>query len=365
MTQHQLFITAFFVVLLILLYQMAIIFAPFLVPVLWAIIIARMSNALYLKLVHLLRGRETLAASLLTFATMFLVVFPIVWLTFVLVQETVIAYRSVEVWVRADGLQQLPGYLGKIPLAGPFIQEQLRTFVVEGSGYEGSIVEGTKTVGAFVLGQMSGLARDAFSVAIDFSIMLFALFFFYKDGGHLFRRLYHLLPLEERHKEKVFVRLDNTMKAVVRGVLVTALMQGVLAAVAYLALGVPFVLVLASITALFSLLPIGGTALVWLPVAGYLFWSGPIWKAIAMVAWGSLVVVGVVDNFFKPLLIGQGTQLPMLFLFLSIIGGLAAYGFIGVFLGPILLAILLTTIHIYEEEYQMKRIRIPKPGTAA
>jgi predicted PurR-regulated permease PerM len=247
----------------------------------------------------------------------------------------------------------------------PFIQEQLRTFELEGSGYEGSIVERTKSVGAFLLGQMSGLARDAFSVTIDFSIMLFALFFFYKDGGHLFRRLYHLLPLEERHKDKVFVRLDKTMKAVVRGVLVTALMQGLLAAVAYVVLGVPFVLVLATLTALFSLLPVGGTALVWLPVAGYLFWSGPIWKAIAMAAWGSLVVVGVVDNFLKPLLIGQGTQLPMLFLFLSIVGGLAAYGFIGVFFGPILLAILLTAIHIYEEEYQMKRRRIPKIGTAA
>ena len=79
----------------------------------------------------------------------------------------------------------------------------------------------------------------------------------------------------------------------------------------------------------------------------------------------SCVVVGVLDNFFKPLLIGQETQLPMRFIFLSIIGGLAAYGFIGVFLGPILLAILLTAIHIYEEKYQMKRIRIPKPGTAA
>ena len=107
--------------------------------------------------------------------------------------------------------------------------------------------------------------------------MLFALFCFYKDSGHLLRRLYALLPLEERHKQKVFVRLDTTMKAVVRGVLVTALMQGVLAAVAYIVLGVPFVLVLASLTALFSLLPIGGTALVWLPVAAYLSWAGPLW----------------------------------------------------------------------------------------
>lgn len=79
-----------------------------------------------------------------------------------------------------------PGVLRQDSLAGRFIQEQLWTFVVAGSGHEGSIVEGTKTAGAFVFAQMSGLARDAFSVAFDFSIMLFTLFFFYKDGRDLF-----------------------------------------------------------------------------------------------------------------------------------------------------------------------------------
>jgi predicted PurR-regulated permease PerM len=251
-------------------------------------------------------------------------------------------------------MKQLPEYLGKIPLVGRFIQEQLGTFVLAGSGYEGSIAEGTKTVGTFLLTHISGLARDAFSVTFDLSIMLFTLFFFYKDGRGLFWRLYHLLPLEERHKQKVLDRLDSTMTAVVKGVLATALGQGVLAGGAYVVLGVPFALVLAAITALLSLVPVGGTALVWVPVAGYLFVSGPIWKGIAMVAWGVLVVAGLVDNVLKPLFIGHGTQLPTLFLFFSILGGLAAYGFIGMFLGPILLAILLTAIHIYEEEYQTK-----------
>ncbi len=362
MMQHQLFVSAFFLVLLVLFYQIAVIFSPFLVPVLWAVIIARMSNGLYVKLVHLLRGRDTLAAGLLTCATMFLVVFPIVSLTFLLVQETTMAFRRVAEWVQAGGMKQLPEYLGKIPLAGRLIQEQLRTFVLAGSGYEGSIAEGTKTVGTFLLIQISGLARDAFSLTIDLSIMLFTLFFFYKDGRGLFWRLYYLLPLEERHKEKVFNRLNSAMAAVVKGVLATSFMQAVLAGGAYFVLGVPFALVLAAITALFSLLPFGGTALVWVPVAGYLFVSGPIWKGIAMLVWGSLVVA-LVDNVFAPLFIGHEMQLAPLFLFFSIVGGLAAYGFIGVCLGPILLAILLTAIHIYEEEYQTNRPILPKTET--
>jgi len=93
MMQHQLLVLAFFLVLLVLFYQIAVIFAPFLVPVLWAIIIARMTHGLYVKLVHLLRGRDALAAGLLTFAIMFLVIFPILSLPVLLVQKTTIAYR--------------------------------------------------------------------------------------------------------------------------------------------------------------------------------------------------------------------------------------------------------------------------------
>jgi predicted PurR-regulated permease PerM len=111
---------------------------------------------------------------------------------------------------------------------------------------------------------------------------------------------------------------------------------------------------LTALTALLALFPFGGTALVWGPVVIYLFWIGPIWKAVVMLAWG-VGVVTMVDNFLKPLLIGQGAQLPTLFLFFSILGGLAAYGFIGIFLGPILLAILLTAIQIYREEYSDER----------
>ena len=108
-----------------------------------------------------------------------------------------------------------------------------------------------------------------------------------------------------------------------------------------------------ALTALLAPLPFGGTAIIWLPVAIYLYWVAPIWKAIAMLAWGAGVIT-MVDNFLRPMLIGKDAQLPILFLFFSIIGGLAAYGMIGLFFGPILLAILMTAIQIYREEYLKK-----------
>jgi predicted PurR-regulated permease PerM len=137
----------------------------------------------------------------------------------------------------------------------------------------------------------------------------------------------------------------------VKGVVLTALAQGLLAGIAYFALRVPFPLLMTALSALCALLPFGGTALVWIPLAVYLVATGSTWSAVALVAW-AVVVVGLVDNFLKPLLIGHDVQLSTLFLFFSIVGGLAAYGFIGMFIGPVLLAVLMTAVGIYEQEYE-------------
>ena len=141
-----------------------------------------------------------------------------------------------------------------------------------------------------------------------------------------------------------------TITAVVKGIVITAIVQGLLAGIAYGVLGVPVPVFLMALTILLAPLPLGGTALIWGPVTLYLFWTAPLWKGIVMLAWG-VGVVTTVDNVLRPLLIGHGAKLPVLLLFFSIIGGLGAYGLIGLFLGPILLAILLSAIQIYREDY--------------
>jgi len=97
-------------------------------------------------------------------------------------------------------------------------------------------------------------------------------------------------------------------------------------------------------------LPFGGTALIWGPIALYLFWVGPLWKAVVMLGWGG-GVVSTVDQVLKPWLIGQDVQIPVLFLVLSVLGGLALYGLIGLFIGPIIVSLLITALDIYREEY--------------
>jgi predicted PurR-regulated permease PerM len=212
------------------------------------------------------------------------------------------------------------------------------------------MLQNVKGLSVFLVSQLSGVAANAFLLIANFLVMIFALFFFFRDGRRLYEQAYRTIPLDEAHKAKIFSRLDLTITAVVKGVLVTALIQGALAGIAYATLGVPFPVFLMALTMLLAPLPVGGTSLIWGPVTVYLFVTAPLWKSIAMAAWG-VGVVTMADNVVRPLLIGKGAQLPVLFLFFSILGGLAAYGLVGMFLGPILLAILLTALQIYREDY--------------
>lgn len=352
MTQRQIFAVCFFVGLLLLLYQLLIIFRPFFLPVLWAVILAHLTFPVHTRLTALVRKRESISAGVLTLAIMALGVLPVVALTFVLVNEARLAYTAFNSWIGSGGLQRLPETLSALPF-GARLQELLELVVGTQGNFEGFVLQAAKMTSGFLINELAGLAQNAILLAVHFLVMIVTLFFFFKDGRRLVQGLYDIIPLEEAHKARIVTRLDQMTRAVVKGMVVTAIVQGLLAGAAYTVLSVPFPVFLMALTTLLAPLPFGGAAVVWAPVTLYLYWVGPIWKAAAMLAWG-IGVVTMVDNFLRPWLIGRGAQLPVLFLFFSILGGLAAYGMIGMFLGPILLGIFLTGIQIYREEYQVE-----------
>lgn len=361
MTRHQVFAIGFFALLLGLLYQLALIFSPFLFPALWALILAHMAFPLHVRLTTLLRQRATLSAALLTAVIMALGVVPVVALATMLIREVGTVYADVNVWVQTGGVDRLREGVARLSLMGPDTQEIIGRVLAGQGNIEDFLLKSATALRGFLIQELTGLAKNAFLLAEHFLVMVLVLFFFFKDGQRLLDSLYRVMPLEASHKQKIFSRLDQTMRAVIKGVVLTAILQGLLAGTAYAALGVPFPVFLMALTMLLAPLPFGGTALIWGPVAAYLYWVGPAWKALALLLWGAGVVT-MVDNILKPLLIGQGAQLPVLFLFFSILGGLATYGLIGLFLGPILLALLLTVIQIYREDYQQEE---PAPPAAS
>jgi predicted PurR-regulated permease PerM len=363
MTRQQLFVFGFLAILLVLLYPLAEVFSPFLRPLLWAAILAHFVFPLHTRLTGLLRGWAVASAALLTVGIIALIVAPLVFFTFMLVQEAGNGYDAVNTWVQSGGVKRLPDELAKLPLlGGSRAQHVIHKLVGSPANIEAFLLQSAKAMSGFIVEQLTGLVKNAFLLAINFLVIVITLFFFFKDGKRLLQSLYRAIPLDKAHKDRMFSRLDQTITAVVKGIVITAIAQGLLAGLAYVVLDVPFPAFLMALTIVLAPLPFGGTALVWGPVVLYLLWTGPAWKAIAMLAWGVGVVM-MVDNVLKPMLIGKGAKLPVLFLFLSILGGLAAYGLIGLFLGPILLAVLLTAFQIFHEEY-LTESTPPPPMTA-
>ena len=351
MTRQQVFSIVFFALLALLLYQMGLILQPFLFPALWAGLLAHWAFPLHRQLSKLCNGNEVLSSAALTVGALGIVVVPLVVMGVMLVREAGAAEQAIRAWVAAGGLQRLPDQLATVPIVGEWLRTAVAGIDLQRFSMEQSVVAGVKSVSQFLVGQMGDLLKNAVILVTDFLIMLLVLFFLFKDGPRWFASWYQLVPMDESHKQKIVERLDQTIRAVVKGMLVTAVVQGVLAGMAYLALGVPFPVVLTALTIILAPIPFGGTALVWGPVALYLLWVGTAGKALIMIIWG-IGVVSMVDQFLRPWLIGQDVQIPILLLVLSVLGGLALYGILGLFVGPILVGLLMTAVQIYRDEYR-------------
>jgi predicted PurR-regulated permease PerM len=213
------------------------------------------------------------------------------------------------------------------------------------------VVTATNWLSQQIAGQATALARNVLVTLIDFTLMLVALFFFFRDGERMAARVRDLLPMEPQHKQIVFARLYDTLTAVVQGMVLTAVAQGTLAGIGYwLIADLSFSLFLAFLTGLASFIPLAGPALVWSGVSIYLATIGETGRAIGMALWGALLV-STVDNVIKTLVIGGRAHLPTFLLLFALLGGLKVYGFLGVFLAPVILAILLAFTEIYREIY--------------
>ena len=288
----------------------------------------------------------------MTLMVLAIAVLPGMHLIFLGINEAVQAYETTAEWFREGGMKELAVSMSQVPIIGRVSQEVFGRLIVSNSSqFESSVLEGGKVVSAFLLSQGADLAKNAFLFVTDFLVMVFTLFFLFCDGDHFYQSVYAAIPLDPDHKAKIFERMKGTIGAVMQGTLLTALAQGTTAGLTYWALGVRFSIFLGIVSAVLSLLPFGGTALVWIPVALYLFFTGAIIKGCNMIGVG-VGLVGLMDNLLQPFLIGNKAQLPMLFLFFASLGGLASFGLLGLFLGPIILAVLLETFRIYQDEFQ-------------
>lgn len=348
MTRQQLFAAFFFAVFLFLLYQFYLMFQEFLAPLAWAALLALFFYPLYSRLTRLLHGRNSLASFIFTTIVILVVIVPTVFLTIPLANESVALYQRSGKFLSSGELQEFVNHLkASTPArAWQVISSMLQTWNIDLAALA---VTAANALSNFLVSQATGIAKNLAMFVVDFFLTTFALFFFFRDGSRMVGAIHDLLPMEPAHKDMVLTRLYDTLSAVVHGTLATAAAQGVLAGLGFWIAGVPFVVFLGAASAFFSLLPFGAPV-VWGLVALYLGFTGRIGAAILLAIWG-ILVVGTVDNFVRPLIIGGRAEIPTILLFFGILGGLQAYGFLGVFLAPAVIAILVAFVGIYKEQY--------------
>lgn len=360
MPREQLFAAFFFAVFLFLLYQLYLFLAGFFAPLLWAAILALTFFPLTDRLVQLMQGRRGLAALVLLVGVTLVAVLPSFLLGSVLVGEATGAYDRLQQAVRDGEFTRLLARLQASRLGGLWehvapLANQLSLDVSD------VVLRGASWLSDEIVGQAGALARNVLVSVIDLLLMLVALFFFFRDGEAMAERLRELLPMSDVHKRLVFARLYTTVSAVVQSMVITAAAQGTLAGIGYWVIGgLSFSLFLGFLTGLASFLPLAGPAFVWASVAAYLALAGSPGRALALAVWGTFAVSGI-DNWIKPMFIGGRARLPTFLLLMSILGGLKVYGFVGVFLGPVVLAVLITFVEIYRELYGEPHAAVPVP----
>ncbi|MBM4363472.1 MAG: AI-2E family transporter [Deltaproteobacteria bacterium] len=317
----------------------------FLMALLLAAIAAGMFRPLHLRLVARLGGRPALAAAATVLAALLLVVAPATLFLAIVGAEAVEVSQIAGPWVQdhLGSRDELDRIFEQYPTLGrlaPYREQLLEKL----GGVAGSL-------GELVVAAVTSAARETATFLFLVFVMLYSMFFFLIDGEKALRRILFYLPLEPEDEARLVDRFLSVSRATIRGTLVIGLLQGALGGLGLWVAGVDGAALWAAILAVLSAVPGVGPALVWAPAAGYFAVVGDLGTCFGLVGWFA-GVVGTVDNFLRPRLIGKDTKMPDLLILLGTLGGIVMFGPAGFLVGPIVTALFLTVWELYGETFR-------------
>jgi predicted PurR-regulated permease PerM len=324
-----------------------VIVRPFLDAILWSMLIAFLLHPVQRALTARLRGRVALAAILLTLFTAVVLIAPGPLLAVAFASQARELFGRVQRMVAASGISGAGDVL-EVPVVSrairwaeamaPVSAEQIQQWLVTGAH---ALLQGLVALsGAFVVGALNAL--------VGLAVTLFLLFFFLRDGDAIVRTGVGLIPLAPERRDHLMEHVGAVIRAVVFGSLLTALVQGVLVAAGFALVGLPSPLVFGALAAVGALIPLVGTPLVWVPAVAVLFLQGRWIAALFLAGWG-VVVVSSADNVLRPLFISGRAQISTLPVFLGVLGGVSAFGPIGLVVGPVLVSLALVLARLAVE----------------
>lgn len=317
----------------------------FLMPVFWAAVFAILFQPVFLRLSAALRGRRALAAVLTTLVVIFVVLIPFGLIIAAVAQQALGLYQQI-----ASGEVDLNAPIAFAERSLPRLTTMLNQYGIDvlrvRAGMEAAAVGATQWIG----GQALAIGQNIARATILFALMLYFLFFFFRDGDDLLRGAIRALPMGDEREGRLFTRFAQVARATVKGTLLVAAVQGAIGGILFAVVGIQAAAFWGVVMGILSLLPAIGPALVWAPAAVVLLATGAIWEAVVLIV-GGVFVIGLIDNLLRPVLVGRESRMPDYLILLATLGGLSMFGLAGFVVGPIIAALFLVMWQMFSEEY--------------
>jgi len=341
---------AVLLVLFVVLYYVFRILEPFLPALVWAAILATVFYPLFSALSRRLRHPRWASALTCVLLTV-VIVLPALFLLLMLAKQSVSAYRMLEEHVSGGGLASFET-LRKTSSYQWFLAKGRNLGMPEPN--LGAVA--TKVIGIvseFLVSRSATIFSGITHSVINFFVMVLMLYYLLLRGPDMLRELRQLSFLRPEHEDRIIEKFRAIALATFGGSLATAAIHGIADGIIFLVFGLPSPLLWGAVMAFLSLAPVVGTGLVWVPLVVYFILKGSVLKGILLLV-AFVGVVVTVDNVVKPILIRRGTELDSLWILLSFLGGIGVFGFLGLFLGPFLVTLLLVLIEIYKVEFRQE-----------
>jgi len=317
---------------------------------LWALVIAVVFYPLYLRLQKFFRGRSTVAAGIAVLSVVVVIVLPLILIGSMLVSESLDIYQNLSA-------EEKGSFEGSSLLArASEVTAYLEPYGITQAATEERIREWGASLAQTIASSLVVFSQLTVSFFINTAIMLYLLFFFFRDGAKLIGIVTHHLPLGTKHESRLRHRFSETVQAVIKGTVAIAIIQGIIGGVLFFSVGISNPLLWGVAMAVLSVIPVFGTALVWVPAALIMIFTGSLWSGLVIILVGALVI-SMIDEFLRPMLVGRGSKMPDALVLVATIGGLATFGVSGFVIGPVIAALFLALWSAFEERYRAELLK--------
>jgi predicted PurR-regulated permease PerM len=343
-TSNRFILLVFLVVALYASYRVV---APFMEPIVLGILVGMLTFPLHDWMEVKLRGRTNLAALLACVGLSVLILLPASLVVIAILKQGIAYALTVREWATEENIHEVLSHPLVLQVKTR-LEEILPEDALDPAAIKSQAIATATTIGRNFAGVSTAMLGSFTHFAVNFMLMLFVLFFVLRDHDRMIAFMRHALPLSRSQEDVLFKEIRDVSKSALLGSLLTAMTQGVVGGIGLSLAGIPG-LFWGAVMAFASLIPFVGTALIWVPAALYLLFTGDTSWGVFMVFWGA-VVVGSIDNFLRPLFM-QGASMNTVVVFFSLIGGLQMFGLMGLIYGPLIFSIALVFFRMYEKEF--------------